>query len=421
MNVVYVLSPERRPLMPCASVVARLLLKEGKAQVVRRTPFTIKLVSQPESTYTQALTLGVDTGSSVIGSAVAEENGKVLYLSEVEIRNDIAQMMKARAASRRNRRQRKTRYRKARWLNRRNSIRSGRFSPTMRSKIDAHLREIRFVQSLLPITSMVLETGTFDPHALKHPEVLQNKWLYQKGINYGFANTKAYVLTRDGYTCQHCRGKSKDRRLEVHHIIFRSAQGSDEEANLLTLCKSCHDALHAGAITLKHKGAKKGTLLHATQMNSIRLQLLQRVPAEETWGFVTKEHRLLAGLPKDHFHDAAVIATRGIAPVFRTSGVLVKKCVPDGDYQQTKGKRSEQRITTGKIAGFRKFDKVRYLGQEYFIKGRMSTGYAIFMDISGKKQELKPIPKFAQMQRVSARSSWIISQKAMPSFSSSLT
>lgn len=136
---------------------------------------------------------------------------------------------------------------------------------------------------------------------------------------------------------------------------------------------------------------------------------------------MTKEHRLLAGLPKDHFHDAAVIATRGIAPVFRTSGVLVKKCVPDGDYQQTKGKRSEQRITTGKIAGFRKFDKVRYLGQAYFIKGRMSTGYAIFMDISGKKQELKPIPKFAHMQRVSARKSWMISQKAMPSFSSSRT
>ena len=109
MHVVYVLSPERRPLMPCASVVARLLLKEGKAKVVRRTPFTIKLVAPPESTYTQALTLGIDTGSSVIGSAVAEENGKVLYLSEVEIRNAIAQMMKARAASRRNRRHRKTR------------------------------------------------------------------------------------------------------------------------------------------------------------------------------------------------------------------------------------------------------------------------------------------------------------------------
>ena len=152
----------------------------------------------------------------------------------------------------------------------------------MRSKIDAHLREIRFVQSLLPITSIVLETGTFDPHALKNPDVLQHKWLYQRGINYSFANTKAYVLTRDNYTCQHCKGKSKDLRLEVHHLIFRSEQG-----------------------------------------------------------------------------------------------------------------------------------------QEYFIKGRMSTGYAILMDISGKKVDLKPIPKFEKMKRVCARSSWMISQRIMPSFSSS--
>src|SRR5260370_10371256 len=113
----------------------------------------------PEETYTQPMTLGIDTGSSVIGSAVSDESGNILYLSEVEVRNDIAQTMKERATSRRNRRQRKTRYRPARWLNRRNSIKTERFSPTMTSKIDAHLREIRFVQSLLPISSMVLETG----------------------------------------------------------------------------------------------------------------------------------------------------------------------------------------------------------------------------------------------------------------------
>ncbi len=419
MNVVYVLSPDKVPLMPCSCVIARLLLKQGKAKVVHRTPFTIQLLSSPETTYTQRLTLGVDTGSSVIGSAVADENGRVVYLSEIEVRNDISTIMKQRAVSRRNRRQRKTRYRPARWLNRRNSIKKGRFSPTMRSKIAAHLREIHFVRSLLPIESLVLETGTFDPHALKHPEMLQHKWLYQKGVKYGFANTKAYVLTRDGYCCQQCKGKSKDQRLEVHHLIFRSQQGSDEETNLLTLCKTCHDTLHAGTITLKQQGKKKGKLLHATQMNSIRRQLLQQVQAEETFGFVTKEHRVLAGLPKAHVFDATMIATRGITPIFRTTTMLCKRCVPDGDYQQTKGIRSEQRITTGKIGGYRKFDKVRYQGQEYFIKGRMSTGYAILMELSGNKVTLKPIPKFEEMKRVSARSSWIIRQRAMPSCASS--
>jgi RRXRR protein/HNH endonuclease len=417
MNVVYVLSPDRAPLMPCRPVIARLLLKQRKAKVIRRTPFTIKLSLQPENVYTQPLTHGVDTGSSVIGSVVSDASGTVLYLSEVLVRNDIADTMKERAKSRRNRRNRKTRYRSARWLNRKNSIKKGRFSPTMRSKIDAHLREIRFVQSLLPIQSIVLETGTFDPHALKNPEVLHNKWLYQKGINYGFANTKAYVLTRDNYTCQQCKGKSKDKRLEVHHIVFRSQNGSDEETNLLTLCKTCHDGLHAGTLTLKRTGTKKGTLLHATQMNTIRIQLFKCIEAEETWGFVTKEHRLLAGLPKEHVFDAVMIATRGRKPTFHTTTVVKKKCIADGDYRQTKGKHSEQRLTTGKIMGYRKFDKVRYLGQEYFIKGRMATGYAILMDITGDRVELKPLPKFEKMKRVSARSSWILHQKTMPNFS----
>src|SRR5215469_14021242 len=159
MHVVYVLAPDGTPLMPCSCVIARLLLKEGKAKVKRRTPFTIKLLRAPETTYTQPLTLGIDTGSSVIGSAVADEQGNIVYLSEVTIRNDIATTMKERAKYRRNRRNRKTRYRKARWLNRKNSIKTDRFSPTMRSKIDAHLREIRFVQSLLPVTTVLLETG----------------------------------------------------------------------------------------------------------------------------------------------------------------------------------------------------------------------------------------------------------------------
>ena len=420
MNLVYVLTPERKPLMPCTPAIARLLLKEGKAKVRERTPFTIQLLEAPQTTYTQPLTLGVDTGSAIAAGAVADDGGNILYLSEVELRNDIAATMKERASKRRNRRQRKTRYRQPRWRNRRNSIRPNRFAPTIRSKIDGHLRESRFVQTLLPITGIILETGTFDPHALRNPEILQKKWLYQKGINYGFANTKAYVLTRDGYTCQHCQGKSKDQRLEVHHIVFRNQQGSDDESNLLTLCKTCHDSLHTGTITLKKFGKKKGVLVHATQMNSIRVQLLKRLDAQETWGFVTKQHRLLAALPKTHANDAAVIAARGKTLIFRTTQVLLKKGIPDGDYQQTKGVRSERPITTGKIRGFRKFDKVRYRGQEYFIKGRMSTGYAILMGLDGKKVDLKPIPKLEKMKRVSARSSWITSQRIMPGSSSSL-
>ena len=422
--MVYVINYNGKPLMPCTPVIARLLLKQGKAKCIKRTPFTIKLLYQSTS-YTQNLTLGIDTGSSKIGSAVVNENNEVVYLSQVEIRNDITDKMKQRSKYRRNKRNRKTRYRKARWLNRKNSIKDNRFSPTMTSKINSHLKEIKFVKSILPITKIILETATFDPHALKNPAVLWNKWLYQKGINYGFANTKAYVLNRDNYTCQHCKGKTKDSKLEVHHIIFRKNGGSDEESNLITLCKSCHDKLHEGSISLKG-GKIKGQLKHATQMNSIRNQLLKSIDCEETFGFITKEHRQIMSLPKEHYIDAVVIASlnniqeEGLISVdFKTNNILLKKCVSDGDYQQTKGVRSEQRIPTNKIQGFRKFDKVKYLSNEYFIKGRMSTGFAILMDIEGNKIDFSnapkgmKTPKMENMTRINARKPWIIQENPL--------
>lgn len=412
--MVYVLSKEGTPLMPCTPAIARLLLKEGKAKVKQRTPFTIRLTYQTETTYTQALTHGLDSGSTMIGSAVSDDDGNILYQSEVSVRNDITKKMDRRSAYRGNRRYRKTRNRKPRWQNRKNSKRKDRFSPTMTSKIDTHQKEMRFVAEILPITKQVVETASFDPHALKNPAVLKNKWLYQKSVNYGFANTKAYVLARDNHTCQHCKGKSKDCRLEVHHVVFRSQNGSDEETNLITLCQTCHFGLHKGWIVLKLKGKKKGTLLHATQMNSIRVQLLKRTGAEETFGFVTKEHRQLMGLPKTHHYDAVAIATGGKRATFKNNQLLVKKSVADGDYQQTKGVRSQQKIPSGKIHGYRKFDKVHYKGADYFIKGRMSTGYAILMDIDGNKVPLKPIPKFSVMRRVSARKTWLMSEKTIP-------
>jgi hypothetical protein len=411
--LVYVLNIKGQPLMPTTERNARLLLENNLAKVVRRVPFTIKLLYLTTS-YTQPLTLGIDTGSSKIGSAVSKDSGDIVYLSEIQIRNDISGKMKQRAKYRRSRRTRKTRYRMARWLNRRSSIRKDRFSPTMTSKINSHLKEIKFVKSILPITSVILETASFDVHALKNPEVLTDKWLYQHGVNYGFANTKAYVLDRDSYICQYCRNKTKGIKLEVHHIIFRENGGSDDCKNLITLCKTCHDSLHKGDITIKG-GKTKGQLKHATQMNSIRTQLLKLLPeARETFGYITKLHRQLWNLPKEHYIDAAVIASFGNIVNFKINTVLFKKCVSDGDYQQTKGVRSQQNIPTGKIQGFRKFDKVRYMGSAYFIKGRMNTGYAILMDINSSKIDFSNLakgmktPKLANMTKLGSRKSWIM-------------
>lgn len=416
IKIVYVINQDGKPLMPCKPAIARLLLKTNKAKCIKRTPFTIKLLYQAKE-YTQSITLGIDTGSKTVGSA-AVSGSDVLYMSEIQLREDIKGKMERRRAYRRARRYRKTRYREARFENRKNSTKENRFTPTLVSKLDSHLKEITFAKSILPITKVIIETGTFDPHALKNPKVLKNKKLYQKGINYGFANTKAYVLHRDNYKCQHCKGTSGVKRLEVHHILPKSKGGSDDEVNLITLCRKCHKALHKGKIKLKSNGKRKGQLNHATQMNIIRSQLLKRLPeAIETFGFITKEHRQLAGLPSEHYYDAVAIALQGKKPVFKTDALLHKKCVAKGDYQQTKGVRSEKAVPTGKIQGFRKFDKVRYMGKEYFIKGRMSTGYAVLMDIFGKKISFSDAPKgfktpkLANCKRIGARRSWLMQEE----------
>jgi hypothetical protein len=412
-KMVYVLSKKGDSLMPCENVVARLLLKQKKAKVRMTTPFVIQLFIDTTE-YKQDLILKLDSGSGKVGSAVSDTKNNVVYMAVIEVRTDVTEKMTGRTKCRRFRRNKNTRYRKPRFLNRLNSTKIDRFSPTMKSKIDSHAKEIKFVKKIMPITEVIIETGTFDPHALKNPDVLKNLSLYQKGINFGFANTKDFVLNRDGYKCQNnsCKTKEKQPKLEVHHIIFRMNGGSDEQENLVTLCKCCHDGVHDGTVVLKSKGKKKGVLKHATQMNSIRVQLLKIFPdAKETFGFITKEYRQLLGLTKEHYFDAVAIGSNGNHVNFKTKDVLVKKCISDGDYQLRKGVRSEQVIPVGKIRGFRKFDKVKHNGKIYFIKGRMSSGYAILMDIEGKKVDLKPIPKFDTMKRVSARKTWMVDVK----------
>ncbi len=414
--MVYVISQDGKPLMPCSNSIARLLLKQSKAKVKKREPFTIKLTYETTN-YTQDLTLGVDTGSGTIGTSVSKDNGDIIYMSEVVIRNDITGKMTQRAKYRRNRRNRKARYRKARWLNRANSIKNDRFSPTMQSKLHSHVKEIEYIKFILPITEMVFETGQFDTHLMKNPNLANPKikhWGYQKGINYGFENTKAMVLNRDNYTCQYYKGKHKDSKLEVHHILFRSQGGSDEESNLITLCHTCHKDLHSGKINPKLSGKVKGNLKYATQMNSIRKQLFKLYPdAVETFGYVTKANRLLLGIDKEHYYDACTIATQGNIFTVK-SNLYKKKCISDGDFQKTKGIRSEQPIITDKICGFRKFDKVRYFGNKYFIKGRMSTGYAVLMDIDGNKVDFSAMPKgyktpkLSNCKRIMARSTEMI-------------
>jgi 5-methylcytosine-specific restriction endonuclease McrA len=419
---VYVISKNGQPLMPTSRFgKVRRLLKNKQAKVVKRCPFTIQLLYEPKTMIVQEVVLGQDTGSKHVGTACVA-NGEVLYQSQVELSDDIKSKMDGRRQVRRFRRNRKTRYRKARFLNRKNSTKLNRLPPSVRHKVQAHIDEIEFCKKILPISKIVLEVSQFDTHLMKNPALISEKirhWGYQKGFNYEFSSRREAILNRDNYTCQIC-GK-KNIRLEVHHIIYRSQGGTNDENNLITLCEDCHNAIHDGKIVLTKK-SKKLNLKYATHMSIIRSQLLKvYFDAIETFGFVTKTNRENLRLPKAHFIDACVIASGG--KLFEPNDTIYqKRRVAKGDYQLTKGVRGEQKIPTGKIKGFRKFDKVKYFGKEYFIKGRMSTGYAILMDIEGNKIDFSSMPKgmktpkLSNCDRISARRSCLcISQKIIPS------
>ena len=408
---VYVISKTGQPLMPTTRFgKVRRLLRDKQAKVIRSCPFTIKLLYEPETSIVQEVVLGQDTGSKHVGTACVA-NGKSLYQSKVTLRDDIKTKMDRRRNARRNRRQRKTRYRKPRFLNRANSTKKDRLPPSVRSKVQAHVDEIEFCKKTLPISEMVFEVSQFDTALMKNPALINEKvrhWGYQKGFNYEYSSRRKAVLHRDNYTCQ-CCGK-KHVRLEVHHIIFRSKGGTDDERNLITLCERCHKAIHDGLLVLTKK-PKKLHLKYATQMSIIRSQLLKIYPdAIETFGFVTKTNRENLKLSKEHYIDACVIASGG--KEFKLNDVVYqKRKVAKGDYQRTKGIRGQLKIPDGKIQGFRKFDKVKYLGQEYFIKGRASAGYAILMNIFNEKIDFSYMlrgwktPKLSNLERISARSS----------------
>ena len=405
---VYVISKDGQPLMPTTRFgKVRRLLKNKKAKVIRSCPFTIKLLYEPENLIVQEVVLGQNTGSKHVGTACVT-NDKVLYQSEVALRDDIKKKMDSRRAFRKNRRQRKARYRKPRFLNRANSTKKDRLPPSVRSKVQSHIDEIEFCKKILPVSKIVFEVSQFDTALMKSPSLISKKvkhWGYQKGFDYEYSSRREAVLHRDNYTCQ-CCGK-KHVRLEVHHIIFRSMGGTDDERNLITLCEKCHKAIHDGMLILTKK-PKKLNLKYATQMSIIRSQLLKIYPdAIETFGFVTKENRNNLNLPKEHFIDACVIASGG--EIFKQSSWLFKKRrVAKQNRQLCKGVRGEKQIPTGKVFGFRRFDKVKYLKEICFIKGRRSKGAFTLMDIDNNTIDFRDrggrgTPSYKLLERLNTR------------------
>ena len=374
--MVYVINKNGQPLMPTENhAKVRVLLKSGKAKVVKKCPFTIQLLYD-STNHTQKVTFGVDSGSRHIGISATTKD-KVLFEADVELRNDIVDLLSTRRELRHSRRNRKIRYRKPRFDNRKRK--DGWLAPSVQQKVDSHLTMIEKVRKILPISDIVAEVASFDIQKIKNPSISGAE--YQQGEQLDFWNVREYVLFRDGHTCQCCKGKSKDKILNVHHIESRKT-GGDAPNNLITLCETCHTGYHKGTVKLPKTIHRGMSFRDATFMGIMRWAFYNKLKeiypnVSLTYGYITKHTRIENDLPKDHYIDARCIS--GNPKAVSSGEVFYYKKVRCHNRQIHKAKILKGGIKKRnqapyEVKGFRLYDKVLWKGQKCFIFGRRSTG-----------------------------------------------
>ena len=407
--MVYVLNQNGQPLMPTENhAKVRILLKHRKAKVIKKCPFTIQLLYS-STNYTQEIALGVDSGSKHIGLSATTKD-KVLFESDVELRNDIVNLLSTRRQNRRTRRSHKTRYRNPRFNNRKRK--DGWLAPSVQNKVDSHLTVIRRVHEILPISKIVVEVASFDIQKVKNSAISGTE--YQQGEQLGFWNVREYVLFRDGHTCQCCKGKSKDKILNVHHIESRKI-GDNAPNNLITLCETCHRGYHKGTVKLP-KTIKRGmSFKDATFMGIMRWAFYDKVKelypnVSLTYGYITKNIRIESGLPKDHYIDARCISGNPKAVSDGTVYYQKKvRCHNRQIHKNTilKGGIRKRNQAEYEIKGFRLFDTVTYKGNIYTVFGRRNSGFFDIRTLDGTKVN-KGSVSYKKLRLVQPNSNYLI-------------
>lgn len=309
--LVYVINMNGVPLMPTIrNGHVRKLLRQKKAKVIKREPFTIQLLYDTPDVV-QDVEHKIDTGYLHIGSSACSDKAEI-YSAEIEMNPNIKNNLQDRRRYRRIRRN-KLRYRKPRFDNRRRP--EGWLPPSIQHKVDTHINEVCRVNKILPISKMSIEVGNFDTQAIKNPEISGKE--YQEGDLCDFRNLREYVFFRDNYTCQFC-GKNAFEdgvELHMHHVEYWKGNRANTPANTTTACTKCHSPKNHQK-TGKFWGLKATfkPLKAETFMATVRWIIVNRIkelfPDTEvvhTYGYLTKDKRITLGIEKTHANDAYCI------------------------------------------------------------------------------------------------------------------
>jgi 5-methylcytosine-specific restriction endonuclease McrA len=376
-NYVFVLDANRKPLTPCKPSLARKLLKVGKAKVFRLYPFTI-LLKKEVTEDPQPVTLKIDPGSKVTGLAILLDSS-LIWVAELTHRGQaIKTSLESRRSLRRGRRNRHTRYRQARFLNRTKP--KGWLAPSLRHRVETTLTWVNKLSKLAPVKTIFQELVRFDLQKIENPEISGVE--YQQGVLAGY-EVREYLLNKWERRCAYCSAENVP--LQVEHIHPKASGGTNRISNLCLASEPCNTKKGTQDIKIflakkpddlkKILAQAKRPLKDATAVNSTRWALFDDL--KETGkviitgsGGLTKFNRIRLELPKTHFFDAACVGDTPNISVLANQPLNIKAT----------GHGSRQMCRTDKF-GF----PSRYVPRFKFVKGFQTGDIIKAVVTSGKK------------------------------------
>jgi len=337
--MVFVLDKSKKPLDMISHAKARILLKNRLAVVHKIYPFTIRLKDNSCVGNDKTYTVKFDPGSKHTGVAITDNKDSVVMLAEIEHRGHLIKKdLTSRRMIRRHRRNRKTRYREARFQNRTKP--EDWLAPSVKSRANNVINFIKKYKKILNINKVLIERVSFDVAQMTSDTKLWGV-AYQQGPLYQ-TKLKSYLFKKCNGRCVYCGNKAE----EIEHIIPKSKGGTNSPYNLVIACKKCNKL--KGKSSLKEFGElmnkdyshlepknlpRDASIVQAARNYMVKeiTKLVSDTTLHDAW--LTKYNRDELGLPKEHYYDALSVGEIPSKFNFLTDKILLISAKGRGSRQ----------------------------------------------------------------------------------------
>ena len=403
--MVLVIDRQKQPCNTISAAYARILLFTKQAVIHKRFPFTIRLRNDNAVLKDRSYTVKLDPGSRTTGVAITDDQDSVVMLAELEHRGHIIKKnLDSRRAIRRSRRQRKTRYREVRFLNRTKP--EGWLAPSVKSRADNVINFIKKYNKLINIDRVMIENVSFDTAQMSSDTKLWGND-YQQGNLYN-KNLREFIFSKTKGRCSYCEEKAT----EIDHIVPRAKGGTNSTYNLTPACRSCNEKksnlslkefgklMNKDYSKLEPKKLPKDAAIVQSARNYMVKEITKIIPdttIHEAW--ITKYNRDQLGLPKQHYYDALSVGEIPSKFNFLTDKILQISAKGRGSRQMCRMDSYGFPRTSAKasksVKGFQTGDIVKAVvptgSKQGEYLGRVAVRSRGFFDIKTKSNLVKDI------------------------------